>query len=49
MYPVSQYDLDTWEKGLIIEGVPALVSQNWRDLIFIFNRAIIYLWSISFL
>ena len=49
MYPVSQYALDTWGKGLIIEGVPAPVSQDWGDLIFIFNKAILYLWLISFL
>ena len=58
MNPVSQYDLDTWGKGLILDGVPALVFQDWRDLIFIlllfflifiFNRAILSLWSIPFL
>ena len=58
MNPVSQYDLDTWGKGLILEGVPTLVFQDWRDLIFIlllfflifvFNRVILSLWSIPFL
>ena len=42
MYTVSQYCLDTW-KGSLIKGVPALVYQEGRHLIFIFNMDILFL------
>ena len=44
-YTVGQYDLGTWKGSLIMEGVPALVSQKGRHLIFIFNMDNLYFWS----
>ena len=41
----SQYDLGTWERSLITEGGPALVSQEVRHLIFILNMDILDFWS----
>ena len=36
-YTTSQYGLSIWKGSLIIEGVPELMSQNRRRLVFIFN------------
>ena len=44
MYTANQYGLGTWEGTFIIEGVPALASQEGRHLIFIFNMDIPYFW-----
>ena len=45
MYTASQYGLGTWEGSLIIEGEPALASQEERHLIFTFKMDILYFWS----
>ena len=40
-YTASQYVLGNWEGCLIMEGIPALPSQERRHLIFIFNMDIL--------
>ena len=45
---VSQYGLGAWEGSLIVKGVPALASQEERDLIFMFNLDSLYFWSMFF-
>ena len=42
MYTGSRFGLGTWEEDLIIEEVTALVSQEERHLIFIFNMHVLY-------
>ena len=44
-YTVNQYGLGTWEESLIINRTPALVSQEERHLLFIFEMDILYSWS----
>ena len=40
-YTASQNGLGAWEGSLIIKGVPSSVSQEDRDLIFMFNLDIV--------
>ena len=44
-YTANQYGLGTWEESLIISRTPALVSQEERHLLFIFDTDILYSWS----
>ena len=48
MYTASLYVLGTWERSLIIEGVPALASQEERHLVFILSRYSLLLVNVLF-
>ena len=45
---MSQYGLGTWEGSLIIEGVPALASQEERHLVFILSGYSLLLVNVPF-
>ena len=48
IYTASLYVLGTWEGSLIIEGVPALASQEERHLVFILSGYSLLLVNVPF-
>ena len=47
-YTTSQYGLSIWKGSLIIEGVPALASQEGRHLVFILSGYSLFLVNVPF-